>query len=129
MKNFNEIFQQGCDDMEKAGSHASRKLPGSDGVAVIDDDYTRKFILKQMKLDDVWGVGRKLSQNLSMLGLKTAWDLSCQNPKNMRRQFSVVLERTVEELNGVKCLNWDDVKSPKKEIFFYTLFGPANYSQ
>lgn len=103
--------------LAKAGSHASRKLPDSDGVAVIYDDYTRKFILKQMKLDDVWGVGRKLSQHLSMLGLKTAWDLSCQNPKNMRRQFSVVLERTVEELNGVKCLGWDDVKSPKKEIF------------
>lgn len=103
--------------LAKAGSHASRKLPGSNGVAVIDNEYVRKHILQQMKLDDVWGVGRKLSQNLSMLGLKTAWDFSCQNPKNMRRQFSVVLERTVEELNGVKCLGWDDVKSPKKEIF------------
>ena len=70
-----------------------------------------------MKLEDVWGIGRKLADKLSLLGLKTGYDLATRSPKSMRQQFGVVVERTVEELNGVKCLSWDDVKSPKKEIF------------
>ena len=103
--------------LAKAANHASKKLPGFNGVAVIDDDASQQYILKQMKLDDVWGIGRKLSQKLSVLGLKTAYDLANRSDKAMRQQFGVTMERTIEELNGVKCLNWDDVKSPKKEIF------------
>jgi len=103
--------------LAKAANHASKKLPDSDGVAVIDDDYSKKHYLQQMKLDDVWGIGRKLSIKLGLLGVKTAYDLANRSPKSMRQQFGVTVERTVEELNGVKCLNWDDVQSPKKEIF------------
>ncbi|GHG07767.1 DNA polymerase V subunit UmuC [Thalassotalea marina] len=103
--------------LAKAANHASKKLADSDGVAVIDDDHSRKLILQQMKLDDVWGVGKRLSQRLSLLGLKTGYDLANRSPKSIRQQFGVTLERTVEELNGVRCLSWDDVKSPKKEIF------------
>ena len=101
----------------KSANHASKKLPDSNGVAVIDDDYSKKPFLQQMKLDDVWGIGRKLSVKLSLLGLKTANDLANWSPKSMRQQFGVTVERTVEELNGVKCLSWDDVRSPKKEIY------------
>ena len=103
--------------LAKAANHASKKLPDSDGVAVIDDDYSKKHFLQQMKLDDIWGIGRKLSVKLSLLGLKTANDLANCSPKSMRQQFGVTVERTVEELNGVKCLSWDDVRSPKKEIY------------
>ena len=41
----------------------------------------------------------------------------------MRKQFSVVVERTVNELNGITCLNWDDIRQPKKEIFSTRSFG------
>lgn len=103
--------------LSKCANHASKKFPDSDGVAVIDTEASRIRILKQMSLSDIWGIGSKLSAKLSLLGLKNAHDLSNQSPKKMRQQFSVLVERTVEELNGVKCFNWDDVKSPKKEIF------------
>jgi len=41
----------------------------------------------------------------------------------MRTQFSVVVERTVNELNGISCLSWDDFRQPKKEIFSTRSFG------
>ena len=41
----------------------------------------------------------------------------------MRRTFSVVVERTVRELNGETCLNWDDVRQDKREIFSTRSFG------
>jgi DNA polymerase V len=103
--------------LSKCANHASKKLPSADGVAVIDDEVSRKHILKQMCVSDVWGIGRKMTIHLSQLGIKSAWDLSKQNPKNMRRQFSVNIERTVNELNGIPCMTWDDVRSDKKVIF------------
>jgi DNA polymerase V len=58
-----------------------------------------------------------------MMRVYTALDLKKQNPKYMRKQFSVVVERTVEELNGQVCMSWDDVKQPKQEIFSTRSFG------
>ena len=109
--------------LAKAANHAAKKLDGFDGVAVIDDDRSRKAVLSRMKLSDVWGIGSKLSNHLGLMGLKTGWDLANQSPKNMRKQFSVVVERTVNELNGVQCLSWGDVKADKQEVFSTRSFG------
>jgi DNA polymerase V len=109
--------------LAKAANHAAKKLSGYNGVAVINDDRSRKEILEKMSLTDVWGIGSKLGKRLNILGIKTAWELSIQSPKEMRSQFSVVVERTVNELNGVPCMSWDEVRQDKKEIFSTRSFG------
>ena len=109
--------------LAKAANHASKKLSGFDGVAVIDDENSRKDILSRMSLTDVWGIGSKLGQRLSILGVKNGWDLANQSPKSMRGQFGVVVERTVNELNGVPCLNWNEIGQDKKEVFSTRSFG------
>jgi DNA polymerase V len=109
--------------LAKAANHAAKKLDGFDGVAVIDSEARRQAILKRMALDDVWGIGSRLAKRLSLMGLKSALDLACQNPKQMRKHFSVTVERTVNELNGIPCLAWDEVKQAKKEIFSTRSFG------
>ena len=109
--------------LAKAANHAAKKFTDATGVAVIDNDQSRIAILKRMDIDDVWGVGKRLSKRLSIMGINTAFDLANQSPKHMRKQFSVVLERTVEELNGNGCLEWDEIKQRKKEIFSTRSFG------
>jgi len=109
--------------LAKAANHASKKLSGFDGVAVIDDANSRKDILSRMSLTDVWGIGNKLGRRLSLLGLKTGWDLANQSAKVMRSQFSVAVERTVNELNGMPCLQWDEIGQDKQEIFSTRSFG------
>tara|TARA_B110000467_G_C18338278_1_gene500446 strand:+ start:4217 stop:5392 length:1176 start_codon:yes stop_codon:yes gene_type:complete len=109
--------------LAKAANHASKKLPGFDGVAVINDDIARKEILSRMSLTDVWGIGAKLGKKLSILGLKNGWDLATQSPKAMKSQFGVTVERTVNELNNIPCLNWDEIGQDKQEIFSTRSFG------
>lgn len=109
--------------LAKAANHASKKLSGFDGVAVIDDTCSRKEILSRMSLTDVWGIGNKLGKRLSLLGLKNGWDLASQSPKAMRSQFGVIVERTVNELNGMPCLKWDEIGQDKQEIFSTRSFG------
>lgn len=109
--------------LAKAANHAAKKLDGYNGVAVIDNTQNSKLILEKMAVDDVWGVGKKIAQRLKQQAILTAYQLSTQCPKAMRQQFSVVTERTVNELNGIKCLSWDDIKAPKQAIFSTRSFG------
>ena len=109
--------------LSKAANHAAKKLPGFDGVAVIHDERSRKQILSMMDVSDVWGVGRRISKKLRVLGIHSALDLANQPAKMMRKQFSVVLERTINELNGTPCLSWDEVKQKKKEVYSTRSFG------
>ena len=109
--------------LAKAANHASKKLSGFDGVAVIDTKESALSILQRMKTSDVWGIGSRITNKLATLNIHSAFDLANQNPKDIRQQFSVVTERTVKELNGISCLTWDDVKEPKKEIFSTRSFG------
>lgn len=109
--------------LSKAANHAAKKLSGFNGVAVIDNLISREEILTRMDVADVWGIGSKIAKRLKLDGINSAAELSKQNPQMIRKQFSVVTQRTVSELNGINCLSWDEVKSPKKEIFSTRSFG------
>lgn len=109
--------------LAKAANHAAKKLSGYNGVAVIDNAQNGRAVLERMNVNEVWGIGRKISQRLNQQDIKTAYQLSTQCAKAMRKQFSVVTERTVNELNGISCLSWDDIREPKKEIFSTRSFG------
>lgn len=109
--------------LAKAANHAAKKLSGFNGVAVINSEQTRQAILQRMSCEDAWGIGRRLAKKLKIMNIHTAWDLAQQNPRAMRRAFSVVVERTVSELNGITCLNWDDVRQDKREIYSTRSFG------
>ncbi len=109
--------------LSKAANHAAKKLSGFNGVAVIHNNTSGHNILTRMNVDDVWGVGGKIAKRLKEKGVNNAAQLAQQNPKHIRKQFSVVTERTVKELNGITCLSWDDIKSPKQAIFSTRSFG------
>src|SRR5690606_4587803 len=65
---------------------------------------------------DVWGIGERISAKLAGMGIHTGLDLIRTDPKNLRKHFSVVLERTARELNGEPCLELEQQPPPKKEI-------------
>lgn len=52
-------------------------------------------------------------------------DLVRLDPATVRRRWSVVLERTVRELQGQQCITLDDQPAPKKEIAYTRSFGGA----
>ncbi|MBY0269215.1 MAG: Y-family DNA polymerase [Burkholderiales bacterium] len=72
---------------------------------------------------EVWGVGRKLALQLQGMGIRSVLDLQRANAALIRRRFSVVMERTVAELNGESCLELEDVMSPKARIQATRSFG------
>lgn len=109
--------------LAKAANHASKRIAGYRGVAVIDNEQTRQHILKNMDVTDVWGIGRRLGKRLNDMGIQSAWQLSKAKTGFIRKEFSVLVENTVHELNGTPKLNWDDVRAPKQQIFSTRSFG------
>lgn len=103
--------------LAKIANHAAKKLAGYQGVCVIDNERDRIAILKQLKVGEVWGIGRRLSAKLELMQINSAFELSKLPPGLARKQFSIEVERTVRELNGEVCKLWDEARADKKQIF------------
>ena len=74
-------------------------------------------------VEEVWGVGPRISKQLHEADVHTVLDLTRLDPATVRRRWSVVLERTVRELQGMQCIDLDDAPAPKKEIACTRSFG------
>lgn len=112
--------------LAKLANHAAKKaLAGRDGVcdfgAMTPDEVSTLFA--SIPVAEVWGVGRRIDERLAEMGIGTVRQLRDAPPGWIREHFSVVLERTVRELNGVSCLNLEDVTPDKQQIMASRSFG------
>ena len=71
----------------------------------------------------MWGVGRRIGEQLRTDGVMTALDLARLDPAMVRRRWTVVLERTVRELQGESCITLEDAPPAKREIAVTRSFG------
>lgn len=83
----------------------------------------KQAVFQATDVGEVWGVGRKIGEKLRENGITTVQDLVKLDPATVRRGWSVVLERTVRELQGTPCIDLDDTPEPKKEIASTRSFG------
>lgn len=73
-------------------------------------------LLQNQPVEEVWGVGRRIAKRLNLMGIENALQLSRANPSLIRKNFSVVLERTVRELNGESCIPLEEIPPAKQQI-------------
>ena len=85
----------------------------------------RQRVFEATEVGEVWGIGRRISKQLTDGGIKTVQDLVRMDVATIRKGWSVVLERTVRELQGTPCIGLDDAPAPKKEIASTRSFGHA----
>ena len=109
--------------LAKLANHAAKKYPATQGVVDLTDRNRQRKLLALTPVEDIWGVGRRLSVRLQAMGIDTALDLANTSAKLIRQQFSVVLERTVRELNGESCIALEQIPATKKQIICSRSFG------
>lgn len=105
----------------KPGSYPARFARVCNLAAISADGLAD--VLAATKVGDIWGIGWRLSAQLEADGLKTALQVARMDPAAARRRWSVVVERTVRELQGCSCIGLEDVPSAKKEIACTRSFG------
>lgn len=109
--------------LAKLANHAAKHYPTTGGVVDLNSVERQKRLLALLPVDKVWGIGLRLSRRLWAMGVRTGLDLARANPKGMRQQFSVTVERTVCELNGESCIDLEEVPPTKKQIICSRTFG------
>lgn len=71
------------------------------------------YWLHRIAVNEVWGIGRKLSVSLENIGISTAYDLASLDPFVMRRKFNLNVMRTILELQGQSCIPLAEAASQK----------------
>ena len=80
-------------------------------------------LLAATDVGELWGIGPQLSRRLRDDGVRSALELARADPASLRRRFGVVVERTVRELQGLSCLQLEDVPPARKEVSCTRAFG------
>ncbi|EDG3844729.1 Y-family DNA polymerase [Salmonella enterica] len=111
--------------LAKSAQWASKEWPQFGGVLALTTGNPRRTtkLLSLQPVEEIWGVGRRISRKLSTMGITTALQLARANPAFIRKNFNVVLERTVREFNGVSCISLEEAPSPKQQIICSRSFG------
>lgn len=102
--------------LAKLANHAAKKWSKTGGVLDLSNIERQKKLMALVPVEDVWGVGRRISKKLNAMGVITAKDLSEQSTYIIRKYFNVVLERTVRELRGEPCLELEEFAPVKQQI-------------
>ena len=105
----------------KPGSYPSELAQVCNLAALPPSDLDA--VLAATDVGEVWGVGPRISAQIRDEGVQTVLDLMQLSPSTVRAKWSVVLERTVRELQGQPCIGLDDAPSAKKEIACTRSFG------
>jgi DNA polymerase V len=111
--------------LAKLANHIAKKNPEFGGVCDLScmSEWDRQHWFAKIAVGDVWGVGRKIAKQLDAMNIKTVQQLATVDPKSVRAQFGVVMERTVKELQGVSCLDLQDLAQDKQQIMVSRSFG------
>lgn len=111
--------------LAKLANHIAKKQPEWCGVCNLVDitPEKRDALLADIPVNNVWGIGRKLTAHLQGMGIHTALELRDANQGTIRKKFGVVVERICRELAGHSCLELSEVTEPKQQIIRSRSFG------
>ncbi len=111
--------------LAKSAQWASKEWQQFRGVLALTPGNPKRTetLLTNQPVEEIWGVGRRIAKRLNVMGITTALQLARARPKFIRENFSVVLERTVRELNGESCIPLEEAPPTKQQIVCSRSFG------
>jgi DNA polymerase V len=113
--------------LAKLANHVAKKHPRSKGVfnynALTEDQ--KVHLLQRIPVEEVWGVGRKLTQRLEVHGIRTVLDLQKAHVPTLRAEFGVVMEKVQRELQEVPCIELQEIQPDRQQIISSRSFGNA----
>ncbi|QMI07181.1 translesion error-prone DNA polymerase V subunit UmuC [Citrobacter sp. RHB25-C09] len=109
--------------LAKLANHAAKKWTQTGGVVDLSNVDRQRKLMALMPVSEVWGIGRRIAKKLEAMGITNVLQLAETDIRFIRKNFSVVLERTVRELRGEPCLALEEFSAAKQEIICSRSFG------
>ena len=98
------------------------KKHSSNGVYILTISKHLDKILKDLSLEDIWGISKGWANRLKSIGINNPFELQQSDPRQIRNLISVVGERIVYELRGIPCLTLEGITA-KQSITVSRSFG------
>ena len=101
--------------LAKLANRIAKKFPErTNGVYVIDTEDKRIKALKWTKIEDVWGIGYRLTKKMQSQQILTAYDFTLpHNEAFIKKEMGVVGLRLKYELEGKSVLSLEEPKTKK----------------
>lgn len=109
--------------LAKLANAVAKKNPTFGRVCDLTNPVVRSAVMRAFAVGDVWGIGRATTQKLAVLGVTTAAGLRDLDIKLARQVGTVVLERIVQELRGIPCLELELEAPARKGMAVTRSFG------
>jgi DNA polymerase V len=106
-----------------ANRHAKKNKTLTGGVFDLVNYWDPDGIMAATPTDGLWGVGKNLAQRLKGMGVTTALEFKQADPAAVRKSMGVIGERMLRELNGIPCLELEEMPPDKKGVMASRSFG------
>ncbi len=109
--------------LAKVANRLAKRQPAPDRVRALPNRAEQTAALRDLPVEELWGIARRWAKQLNERGIHTALDLRGAPPALLRRHFGSVLEKIHHELNGVSCLPLASTTVAKQQIIASRSFG------
>ena len=111
--------------LAKLANHVAKKHPRSKGVFNYNalSEGQKSLLLQRIPVEEVWGVGRKLTKRLECHRIRTVQDLKQAYVPTLRAEFGVVMEKIQRELQEVPCIELQEIQPDRQQIIASRSFG------
>jgi len=83
----------------------------------------RDALMARLSVMEIWGVATRLTKRLNAMGIFSILDLVRADPVVLRDKFSVVMMRTVLELQGTPCIPMEEERIGRDQLIFSRSFS------
>lgn len=115
--------------LAKIANHYAKKHKAlTNGIFDLSEPDVQDWVLPQIDVGDIWGIGGRWSKKLKVQDIHTAQDLKQANQAWIRKTFNIVMLKTVLELNNIPSMDLALETAKKKEIVCSRSFGALQYT-
>jgi DNA polymerase V len=111
--------------LAKFANHCAKKQSNWNGVCSTNllTDNCLNDLLDKFSVNEVWGVGKNLTQKLNEMNLNSVLDLKKSNAIFIKSRLNINVARIIYELNGIICFPLEQGLTKKKQIVTSRSFG------
>ena len=107
--------------LSKAANYIAKKEQS--GIVNLINTKQIDQILKEIEINEVWGVGRQLTKFYIKNGIHTAYQLKNMHNNWIKKNTNVLGSRTAMELKGIPCVSLKEHQEKRKNCCVSRSFG------
>jgi len=106
-----------------ANRHAKKNKEITGGVFDLSTYWDPDGLMADAPCDALWGVAKNTARTLSKIGIRTVLEFQKADPTAVRKSLGVVGERMLRELNGISCMELEEMPPSRKGVIASRSFG------